>query len=98
MGHAHSVEAWHGERLAGGLYGVSLGRVFFGESMFSRETDASKVCLVRLVERLKERGFALLDTQFTTEHLKRFGAVDVPRADYETMLAEALKGEAVFSP
>ena len=98
MGHAHSVEAWRGERLAGGLYGVSLGRVFFGESMFSKETDASKICLARLVERLRARGFALLDTQFTTEHLKRFGAVDVPRAKYEAMLAEALKGEAVFHP
>jgi leucyl/phenylalanyl-tRNA--protein transferase len=98
MGNAHSVEAWQGEKLAGGLYGVSLGRVFFGESMFSRETDASKVCLVHLVTRLKARGFVLLDTQFTTEHLKRFGAVDVPRAKYETMLAEALKGEAVFHP
>jgi leucyl/phenylalanyl-tRNA--protein transferase len=98
MGNAHSVEAWHDERLAGGLYGVSLGRVFFGESMFSRESDASKICLVHLVERLKARGFALLDTQFTTEHLKRFGAVDVPRARYETMLAEALKGTAVFDP
>ena len=98
MDHAHSVEAWRDDRLVGGLYGVSLGRVFFGESMFSRETDASKVCLVRLVERLKARNFVLLDTQFTTEHLKRFGAVDVPRAKYETMLAEALKGEAVFHP
>lgn len=98
MGNAHSVEAWQGERLVGGLYGVSLGRVFFGESMFSKETDASKICLVHLVARLRARGFALLDTQFTTEHLKRFGAVDVPRAKYETMLAEALKGEAVFDP
>lgn len=98
MGHAHSVEAWQGNRLVGGLYGVSLGRVFFGESMFSKATDASKVCLVHLVERLNRRGFALLDTQFTTEHLKRFGAVDVPRSRYETMLAEALKGEAVFHP
>jgi leucyl/phenylalanyl-tRNA--protein transferase len=97
MGNAHSVEAWHGEALVGGLYGVSLGRVFFGESMFSRETDASKVCLVHLVERLKERGFALLDTQFTTDHLKRFGALDVPRARYEVMLADALKGDAIFS-
>ncbi len=96
MDHAHSVEAWRGGRLVGGLYGVSLGRVFFGESMFSKETDASKICLVHLVERLNQRGFALLDTQFTTEHLKRFGAVDVPRAKYEAMLAEALKGEAVF--
>jgi leucyl/phenylalanyl-tRNA--protein transferase len=96
MGHAHSVEAWQDGRLVGGLYGVSLGRVFFGESMFSKETDASKICLVHLVERLKERDFVLLDTQFTTEHLKRFGAVDVPRAQYEAMLAEALMGTATF--
>ncbi|MBZ9808176.1 MULTISPECIES: leucyl/phenylalanyl-tRNA--protein transferase [unclassified Mesorhizobium] len=98
IGHCHSVEAWREERLVGGLYGVSLGRVFFGESMFSRETDASKICLVHLVERLRARGFALLDTQFTTEHLKRFGAIDVPRGKYEKMLADALKGEAVFFP
>lgn len=96
MGHCHSVEAWRGGRLVGGLYGLTLGRVFFGESMFSKETDASKVCLVHLVERLKERGFVLLDTQFTTEHLMRFGAIDVPRARYETMLAEALTGSATF--
>lgn len=95
-GHCHSVEAWREGRLVGGLYGVRLGRAFFGESMFSRERDASKVCLVHLVERLRERGFALLDTQFTTEHLKRFGAIDVPRGKYEKMLADALKGEAVF--
>ncbi|TIP61670.1 MAG: leucyl/phenylalanyl-tRNA--protein transferase, partial [Mesorhizobium sp.] len=68
------------------------------ESMFARETDASKTCLYYLVERLKARGFALLDTQFTTEHLKRFGAIDVPRGQYEKLLAEALKGEAVFYP
>ena len=98
MGHAHSVEAWRGERLVGGLYGVRLGSAFFGESMFSRETDASKVCLVFLVERLRERGFKLLDTQFTTEHLKRFGAVDVPRRRYETMLAQALEANASFHP
>ena len=98
MGRCHSVEAWHADLLVGGLYGLALGRVFFGESMFSRETDASKVCLVALVERLNERGFALLDTQFTTEHLKHFGAIDVPRAKYEKMLAQALKGEAVFYP
>lgn len=97
-GHCHSVEAWRDGRLVGGLYGVRLGRAFFGESMFSRETDASKVCLAALVGRLRERGFALLDTQFTTEHLKRFGAVDVPRARYERMLEEALKGEAIFNP
>lgn len=98
MGHGHSVEAWQDGRLVGGLYGLALGRAFFGESMFSRRTDASKVCLVALVERLKERGFVLLDTQFTTEHLKHFGAIDVPRAKYEKILAEALKGEAVFYP
>lgn len=98
IGHCHSVEAWREGRLVGGLYGLALGRVFFGESMFSKETDASKVCLVALVERLNERGFALLDTQFTTEHLKHFGAIDVPRAKYEKMLVETLKGEAVFYP
>ena len=92
-GHCHSVEAWRDGKLVGGLYGVSLGRAFFGESMFSKATDASKVCLVHLVERLRERGFVLLDTQFTTEHLKRFGAVDVPRGRYEKMLAEAISGE-----
>ncbi|WP_421859124.1 leucyl/phenylalanyl-tRNA--protein transferase [Oricola sp.] len=96
MGHAHTVEAWEDGQLVGGLYGVSLGRAFFGESMFSRKTDASKICLVHLVKRLKERGFVLLDTQFTTDHLKRFGAIDVPSEDYETMLEEALGGEAQF--
>ena len=89
-GHAHSVEAWEGDQLVGGLYGVSLGAAFFGESMFSRRTDASKICLVHLVERLKTNGFRLLDTQFTTEHLKTFGAIDVPKIDYEDMLANAL--------
>lgn len=97
-GHCHSVEAWREERLVGGLYGVSIGRAFFGESMFSRERDASKVCLVHLVERLRERGFLLLDTQFTTDHLKRFGAIDVPRRRYETLLQEALDGAARFAP
>ena len=98
MGHCHSVEAWRDGRLVGGLYGLALGRVFFGESMFSRETDASKVCLVALVERLNERGFELLDTQFTTEHLKHFGAIDMPRARYEKILAQALKGDAASFP
>jgi leucyl/phenylalanyl-tRNA--protein transferase len=93
QGNCHTVEAWREDRLVGGLYGVTLGRVFFGESMFSRERDASKVCLAALVERLNERGFKLLDTQFTTEHLKRFGAIDVPRRKYEKMLEEALRGE-----
>lgn len=90
LGHAHSVEAWEGEELVGGLYGVSLGAAFFGESMFSRQTNASKICLVHLVERLKARNFRLLDTQFTTEHLKTFGAIDVPKAQYEILLADAV--------
>lgn len=97
-GHCHSVEAWQEDALVGGLYGVSLGRAFFGESMFSRQRDASKVCLVHLVERLKSRGFVLLDTQFTTEHLKTFGAIDVPRIKYERLLAEAVQGHASFAP
>ena len=92
LGHAHSVEAWHEGELVGGLYGVSLRRAFFGESMFARATDASKICLVHLVTRLRERGFVLLDTQFTTEHLKRFGAIDIPRDDYTDILADALDG------
>ncbi|MBB4437303.1 MULTISPECIES: leucyl/phenylalanyl-tRNA--protein transferase [Rhizobium] len=91
MGHAHTVEAWEGDELVGGLYGVSLGSAFFGESMFSRRTDASKMCLVHLVDRLRERGFTLLDTQFTTEHLKTFGAIDVPKADYAAMLTAAME-------
>ncbi|SES10073.1 leucyl/phenylalanyl-tRNA--protein transferase [Rhizobium sp. NFR03] len=90
MGHAHSVEAWDGDELVGGLYGVSLGAAFFGESMFSRRTDASKMCLVHLVEHLRDRGFILLDTQFTTDHLKTFGAIDLPKAEYAGMLADAI--------
>ena len=90
MGHAHSVEAWEGDELAGGLYGVSLGSAFFGESMFSRRTNASKICLAYLVERLKSHGFTLLDTQFSTEHLKTFGAIDVPKDDYLGMLKHAV--------
>ncbi|MBR0555964.1 leucyl/phenylalanyl-tRNA--protein transferase [Ciceribacter sp. L1K23] len=90
LGHAHSVEAWQGEELVGGLYGVSLGSAFFGESMFSRRTNASKICLVHLVERLVERGFTLLDTQFTTDHLKTFGAVDIPKNAYQKLLDEAM--------
>jgi leucyl/phenylalanyl-tRNA--protein transferase len=90
LGHAHSVEAWEGDALVGGLYGVSLGSAFFGESMFSRRTNASKICLVHLVERLKMRGFTLLDTQFTTEHLKTFGAIDVPKQDYLKLLDKAM--------
>jgi leucyl/phenylalanyl-tRNA--protein transferase len=95
MGYAHSVEAWQGDALVGGLYGVSLGSAFFGESMFSRRTDASKICLVHLVEQLRKRHFTLLDTQFTTEHLKSFGAIDVPRRDYEKLLARAMESSDI---
>ena len=91
-GHAHSIEVWSGEELAGGLYGVSLGRAFFGESMFSRQTDASKVALAWLVARLKAGNFTLLDCQFMTEHLASLGAVTVPRATYVALLSAALGG------
>lgn len=90
MGHAHSVEAWEDGELVGGLYGVSLGSAFFGESMFSRRSNASKICLVHLVERLRANGFTLLDTQFTTEHLKSFGAIDIPKDDYLKLLRKAV--------
>ncbi len=95
LGHAHSVEAWEGDELVGGLYGVTLGSAYFGESMFSRRTNASKICLVHLVERLKERGFTLLDTQFTTEHLKTFGAVDIPKEAYGLLLDKAMESETL---
>ncbi len=97
MNHCHSVEVWHGDDLAGGLYGVSLGGAFFGESMFHRERDASKVALVHLVARLIAGGFTLLDTQFVTEHLRSLGAIEVPRARYLALLAEALKGAGDFA-
>jgi leucyl/phenylalanyl-tRNA---protein transferase len=90
LGHCHSVEAWEGDQLAGGLYGVSLGGAFFGESMFHRARDASKVALVHLVARLIAGGFVLLDTQFVTEHLRGFGAVEVPRRRYRNELDVAL--------
>jgi leucyl/phenylalanyl-tRNA--protein transferase len=96
MGHAHSVEAWRAGRLVGGLYGVALGGAFFGESMFSREAESSKVALAHLVARLRKGGFVLLDTQFVTDHLKRFGAVEVPRAEYRVMLSRALAVVAHF--
>ncbi len=96
IGHCHSVEAWQGDRLVGGLYGVSLGRAFFGESMFHSERDASKVALVHLVARLIAGGFVLLDTQFVTDHLRTFGAVEVPRRRYRTMLDDAVTGQADF--
>jgi leucyl/phenylalanyl-tRNA--protein transferase len=97
QGHAHSVECWRSGALAGGLYGVSLGAAFFGESMFSRERDASKVALVHLVERLVRGGFKLFDVQFLTEHLAQFGAVAVPRRDYLRRLSQALKAQADFT-
>lgn len=96
MGHAHSVEVWFGGSLIGGLYGVSLGSAFFGESMFSRERDASKVGLVHLVARLMKGGFTLLDSQFVTRHLETFGAIELPRAEYRTLLAEAVAVDAGF--
>lgn len=98
MGYAHCVEAWMDGHLVGGLYGVSLGGAFFGESMFSRRTDASKIPLVYLWDRLKRGGYTLLDTQFITAHLSRFGATEIPRADYRLMLDEALERSATFYP
>lgn len=95
-GAAHSVETWIGDELVGGLYGVHLGAAFFGESMFSRVTDASKVALVHLVARLRRGGFVLLDTQFVTAHLERFGATEIPRRDYHDRLARALRLKAQF--
>lgn len=96
LGYAHSVEAWQEDRLVGGLYGVSLGAAFFGESMFSHERDASKVALVSLVERLGRGGYLLLDTQFVTEHLRRFGAIEIPQEQYRRRLRTALDRRAVF--
>jgi leucyl/phenylalanyl-tRNA--protein transferase len=96
IGHCHTVEVYDGNALVGGLYGVSMGSAFFGESMFHRATDASKIALVHLVARLKAGGFRLLDTQFVTDHLKTFGAYEVPRKQYHKLLADALQGEADF--
>jgi leucyl/phenylalanyl-tRNA--protein transferase len=95
-GFAHSVETWVGDRLVGGLYGVALRGAFFGESMFFRETDASKVALVALVERLRARGYVLLDTQWTTPHLEQFGAVEIRRAEYLRRLRAALRVDCTF--
>ena len=96
IGHCHTVEAYENGRLVGGLYGVSLGATFFGESMFHLARDASKVALVHLVARLNAGGFRLLDTQFVTDHLKTFGAVEVTRRQYHKLLADALTGQADF--
>lgn len=97
-GFAHSVEAWDGDELVGGLYGVSLGGAFFGESMFSRRTDASKIALAYLWERLCRGGYQLLDTQFLTGHLERFGAIEIDRDTYQALLAEAITVDATFYP
>ncbi|WP_417318325.1 leucyl/phenylalanyl-tRNA--protein transferase [Emcibacter sp.] len=96
MGFAHSVECWREDKLVGGLYGVSIGGAFCGESMFHKETDASKVALVYLVARLKKAGYTLLDTQFVTDHLEKFGAVEIPRMEYKARLARALELEPDF--
>jgi leucyl/phenylalanyl-tRNA--protein transferase len=96
-GHCHTVEVYEGAELVGGLYGVSLGRAFFGESMFHRARDASKVALVHLVARLKAGGYRLLDTQFVTEHLRTFGAVEVPKRRYHRLLEDAVTGNGDFT-
>ncbi|MBR9825539.1 MAG: leucyl/phenylalanyl-tRNA--protein transferase [Alphaproteobacteria bacterium] len=96
QGYAHSLEVWNDDRLVGGLYGVSLGSAFFGESMFSTMTDASKIGLVHLVARLNKGGYTLLDTQFTTEHLETFGVITILREDYQVKLASALEQPADF--
>ena len=95
-GHGHSVECWQDGDLVGGLYGISLKGVFFGESMFSRATDASKVALIHLAAKLSVGGFAFIDTQFITKHLSRFGAIEVPRNEYRGLLAAALKFDPEF--
>ena len=95
-GHCHTVEAWAGGKLVGGLYGVNLKGAFFGESMFSRERDASKVTLVHLAARLIAGGFRLLDTQFVTEHLRQFGTREVPREEFHRLLEHALQGQGDF--
>ena len=95
LGHAHSVECWEGKDLVGGLYGVKLGGAFFGESMFSLRSDASKVALAWLVARLKVGGFSLLDCQFMTEHLRSLGAIEIPQTDYVSILGSALSAGSV---
>lgn len=96
MGFAHSVEVWDGADLVGGVYGVTIGGAFFGESMFSRRTDASKIALAYLVDRLRQGGFVLFDTQFITPHLASLGAVEIPRAAYQRLLDRALAASAHF--
>jgi leucyl/phenylalanyl-tRNA--protein transferase len=96
LGIAHSVEAWQEEELVGGLYGVHLGGAFFGESMFHRVTDASKVALVALVDRMRRRSLRLLDIQWVTPHLAQFGAIEIPRGEYLAQLKQALRSDASF--
>ena len=96
MRHAHSVECWREEQLVGGLYGISIGGAFFGESMFSSERDSSKIALVHLVARLNLAGFTLLDTQFITDHLKQFGAIEISRLEYHKILSAALNLDVGF--
>lgn len=98
MGFAHSVECWKDDELVGGLYGLAIGGAFFGESMFSRQSNASKIALVHLVARLRAGGFTLLDTQYVNDHLKQFAVYEVSRADYHEQLAEALKVDGNFYP
>lgn len=95
-GTCHTVEVWDGPRLVGGLYGLSIGAAFFGESMFHRTTDASKIALVHLAERLRAGNYRLLDTQFVTDHLKTFGGIEIPREEYEVKLADALEHRGDF--
>jgi leucyl/phenylalanyl-tRNA--protein transferase len=97
LGFAHSVESRQDSRLVGGLYGVTLGGVFFGESMFHKETDASKAALAALVQRMRDRGFVMLDIQFMTDHLRRFGAAEISRADYEARLYDAVRMTCSFA-
>ena len=95
-GVCHTVEVWDGAELVGGLYGLSIGAAFFGESMFHRRTDASKIALAHLVQRLRVGGYRLLDTQFVTDHLRTFGGIEIPREDYEGKLADALEHRGDF--
>ena len=96
LGFAHSLEVWAGDELAGGIYGVAVGGMFSGESMFTRQRDGSKVALVRLVEHLRQRGFRLFDVQVVTDHTARFGAREIPRAEYLARLRQALRCDATF--
>ena len=98
QGDAHSIEVWQGDALVGGVYGVTVGTAFFGESMFSTVTDASKVALVCAIDRLQQQGFTLFDTQFITPHLASLGGIEIPRAAYEDRLANALTQVADFGP